>query len=96
MIYKDSGILRGHYDGIDKFIEEFIDSWPKKLLTEEKLEIFCYAADRKINILNLFISKKLVSEKFIKKLLSSLPKKREFTNIILKRATKKLCKGIKG
>lgn len=90
MIYKDSGILKGYSGGIDKFIEDFIDSWPKELLTEEKLEILCYAADSKISMLNLFIEKKLVSEKLIKKLLPSLSDQLEIVYIIFNVLNNKL------
>lgn len=70
------------YYNIDYFIKGFIDLWPNKLLTEDKLEIFCYAADNKIDILNLLVNKKLVSEEFIKKLMFSLLKQGELVYVI--------------
>lgn len=71
------------YYNIDYFIKGFIDLWPNKLLTEDKLEIFCYVADDKIDILNLFVNRKLVSEEFIKKILSSFSQYRKCAQIVL-------------
>ncbi len=81
-IYKDIGILRGDSGDIDCFIKGFIDLWPKKLLTEDKLEIFCYASDDKVEMLNMFVNKRLISENLIKKLLFSLSKQKKLVNVI--------------
>ncbi len=82
MVYKELGILRGYSGDIDYFIKGFIDLWPKKLLTEDKLETFCYAADDKVGVLNLFVNKKLVSEKFVKNLLFNLLGQRNLVPVI--------------
>ena len=71
------------YYNIDYFIRGFIDLWPKSFLKEDKLEIFYYAADDKICILNLLVNKKLVSEEFINKILSSFSQYRNCAQIIL-------------
>lgn len=82
MIYNELIHQRGCYN-IDSFIEGFISLWPKKLLKEDKLEIFCYAADDKVKVLNFIVNKKPVTEDFIKKLLHTLTHYEKCAQIVI-------------
>jgi len=76
-------IPQGRCYNLDSFIKGFIGLWPKKLLKEDTLEIFCYAADNKVDILNFIVNEKPVSEEFIKKLLRNLTQYEKRARVVI-------------